>query len=148
MTASFEHAAKRATPLVIGIGCATAASVAEIIALVDTCLLGAGYRPADVVAIASHIRKEHSSALARVAVHFGVPLRLLDDDDLAPGVPGTAEAVAAAAGPLRQGKRKSRYATCAIALCGPAFDLSTFGQAPRPRASMAASMVATSSAGP
>lgn len=148
MTASFEHAAKRATPLVVGVGCATAASTAEIIALVDTCLLGAGYRPDDVVAIASHIRKEHSVALALAAAHFGVPLRLLDDDELAPSVPGTAEAVAAAAGPLRLGKRKSRYATCAIALCGPGFDLSAFGQAPRSRASIAASIVATSSAGP
>lgn len=148
MTASFEHSAEGATPLVVGVGCATAASATEIIALIDICLIESGYRPGDVVAIASHIRKEHSIALARTADHFGVPLRVLDDEELAPGVPGTAEAVAAAAGPLRQGKRKSRYATCAIALCGPAFDLSGFGQAPRPKASIAASMVATSIAGP
>lgn len=141
MTSSFEA-------IVVGVGCATASTHDEIVMLIHACLAEAGREPRQMAALASHIRKEHSTALARAAAHFDVPLRLLDDDELAAGVPGTAEAVAAAAGPLCLGKRKSRYATCAIAIAAPGFDVSAFGQAPRLSASIAASTLATSSAGP
>ena len=135
-------------PVVVGVGCASAATPDEIIALIDACLREAGIRPSQIAALATHIRKFGSLALVEAAGHFGVPLRFLDDDELAHGVPGTAEAVAAAAGPLRLGKRKSAYATCAIALGAPGFSPARFGQPSSPSAAMASSSVATSVAGP
>jgi cobalamin biosynthesis protein CbiG len=101
----------------IGLGCASAASAAEIIDLVDACLVEAGCDASQITALASHSRKRGSLALAKAADHFAVPLYFLADNDLAPGLRGTCEAVAASAGPLHLAKRKSRYATCAIALC-------------------------------
>ena len=81
-----------------------------------------------------------------VAAHFGVPLRLLDDGDLV--MVGLAEGAAAAAGPLLLRKRKSRYATCALADCRPGFTLAAFGQPPISSAAIASSRLATSLAGP
>lgn len=131
--------------IVAGIGFASAATAGEVIGLIAACLAEAGLSAAQLVAIGTHARKRGSPVARQVALHFGVPLRLLSDPD--PG-PGLAEAVAAAAGPLRLGKRKSRYATCALALCPANFRLADFGQPSSPSAAMASSTVATSSAGP
>ena len=51
-------------------------------------------------------------------------------------------------GPLLLGKRKARYATCAIAAVAADFDLFAFGQPESPSAAMASSTLATSLAGP
>ncbi len=134
--------------LIIGLGCSTAASTDEIVALIAACLAEAHSDARAIAALATHNRKRGSTALAQAAAHYDVPLRFLDDDELAHGVPGTCEAVAAAAGPLLLGKRKSRYATCAIAVAAPGFDPAAFGQPDRPSAAMASSMLATSLAGP
>lgn len=135
-------------PLIIGLGCSSSASAAEIIALVAACLTEAGCASRNIAAFATHVRKRDSLALLETASHYDVPLLYLDDDDLAAGFPGTCEAVAAAAGPLLQGKRKSRFATCAIAAAAPGFVLSRFGQPASPSAAMASSTLATSLAGP
>jgi cobalt-precorrin 5A hydrolase/precorrin-3B C17-methyltransferase len=135
-------------PLLLGLGCSSAAQADEIITLVDASLAEAGLTARPLAAFATHARRRDSVALAQAAAHYGLPLRFLDDDELAPAYPGTCEAVAAAAGPLLLGKRKSRYATCAIAVCAPGFDLSAFGQPASPSAAMASSRLATSLAGP
>jgi cobalamin biosynthesis protein CbiG len=135
-------------PLIIGVGCSTSASADEIVALIAACLAEIGHKPGSIAALATHMRKRGSIALAQAARHYDVPLRFLDDDDLAAGIAGTCEAVAAAAGPLLLGKRKSHYATCAIASCGPGFQLAAFGQPESSSAAMASSMSATSLAGP
>lgn len=132
--------------IVAGIGFATAADAQEVIELIDACLAEAGYAAGQLAAIATHTRKLGTAVPLRVAAHFGVPLRLLDDRDLA--MEGLAEGAAAAAGPLRLRKRKSRYATCALADCGPGFVAAAFGQSPISSAPMAASTLSTSSAGP
>lgn len=132
--------------LVAGIGFATAASADEIVGLVAACLAEAGCSSAQLVAIGTHRRKLGNAVPFRVAAHFGVPLRLLDDADLVSD--SVAEAVALAAGSLRIGRRQSRYATCALAECSAGFNVTAFGQPPSPRAATASSIVATSSAGP
>ena len=132
--------------VVAGIGFATAASADEVIGLINLCLAEAGFAAEHLAAIGTHVRKLGNAVPLRVAAHFGVPLRLLDDRDLSSE--SVAEAVAAAAGSLRLGKRKSRYATCAIGECRPGFAVAGFGQPASPKASMASSIVATSSAGP
>lgn len=132
--------------IVAGIGFATAVSADEVTALIEACLAEAGATAGQLAAIATHVRKRGNAVPLHVAAYFGVPLRLLDDRDLS--MDGLAEGVAAAAGSLRLGKRKSRYATCALADCGPAFSAARFGQPPIARAVMASSIVATSSAGP
>jgi cobalt-precorrin 5A hydrolase/precorrin-3B C17-methyltransferase len=148
--------------LVAGIGCGSAATSSEIIALINACLAEAGLPPSALRAIASHQRKHDAQPLYAAAAHFDIPLRLLGDADLAPatpspsvlahiGLPAIAEAVAAAAGPLLLGKRKSAHATCALAACGPDFDPTHFGSAalyPSSSAAMASSISATSRAGP
>ena len=135
-------------PLIIGLGCSSAASADEIVALIAACLAEVDRDSASISAFATHIRKRDSMALAQAARHYDAPLRFLADGDLAPGVPGTCEAVATAAGPLLLGKRKSRYATCAIAACEPDFVLAAFGQPEGPSAAIAPSTSATSLAGP
>lgn len=148
MTASIGLGPNPSGRIVAGIGFASAATAAEVIGLIDACLAEAGLSADQIAAVGTHMRKRSSPVPAQVALHFGVPLRLFDDANLPPGVPGLAEAVAAAAGPLHLRKHKSRYATCAIALCRPGFSLADFGQPSSPRAAMASSIVATSSAGP
>lgn len=134
-------------PLVIGLGCSSAATSAEVIALIHACLAEAGFASSQVTAIATHIRKRDSLALAQAAAAFDLDLRYLADDELA-DCPGTCEAVAAAAGPLLLGKRKSRYATCAVALAAPDFVPAAFGQPANPSAAMASLTLDTSLAGP
>lgn len=134
--------------VVVGLGCSTSASASEIVGLIEACLVEAGLKACQIEAFATHIRKHDSLALRQAAAHFDLPLLFLEDAELASGVPGTCEAVAAAAGPLLLGKRKSHYATCAIALAAPGFDLASFGQPANPSAAMASSTLATSLAGP
>lgn len=133
-------------PIVIGLGCSSSADAPEIIALVRACLAEARLDPTHIAAFATHVRKRDSLALAEAAAHFDAPLRFLDDDDLASE--GTAEPAAAAAGVLLLGKRKSAFATCAIALAAPGFTPSGFGQPASPSAAIASSTLATSLAGP
>ena len=134
--------------VVVGLGCSTAASASEIVGLIEACLAEAGIQPRQIAAFATHIRKHDSLALKQAAAQFDLPLLVLDDAELAPAIPGTCEAVAAAAGPLLLGKRKTRHATCAIAVAGPDFDLASFGQPANPSAAIASSTLATSLAGP
>ena len=148
MTARFGAIPSPTDRYVAGIGFASAASSAEIIALINGCLSAIDLQPRDLHAIGTHMRKRTSPLLLPVALHFGVPLRLLDDDDLTSGAPGVAEAVAAMAGTVQLHKQKTAYATCAIARCSIGFDLSGFGHPAAPSAAMAASTLLTSSAGP
>ena len=136
------------TPIVFGLGCSSAANSGEIIGLMRSSLAEASLSAHQIAAIATHVRKRDSLALMQAAAHFDLPLRFLDDEDLAAGVPGTCEAVAAAAGPLLLGKRKSRLATCAIAMAATGFEVASFGQVASPSAVMASSTLATSLAGP
>jgi cobalamin biosynthesis protein CbiG len=145
--------------LVAGIGCSSAADVAEIVALVEQCLVELGAAPASLIGLVSHSRKANHPGLLAAAQHFDIPLRLLDDAELradmptpsprvlaAIGQPSIAEAAAAAVGPLLLAKRRSSHATCALALCDGRLDLQA--QASSPRASIAASTLSTSCAGP
>ena len=134
--------------ILIGLGCSTAASTSEIVGLVEACLREANCQAGQIVAFATHSRKRGSESLVDTAIRFGVPLFFLDDDALAPGIDSTCEAVVAAAGPLQLGKRKSRYATCAIARCDTEFSVASLAQPVRPSAAIAASRSATSVAGP
>ena len=135
-------------PILIGLGCSTSADADEILALVQACLVEANCQADQIVALASHTRKTGSRALADAAHHFGVPLFFLDDEAVAPNIASTCEAVAAAAGPLLLCKRKSRFATCAIAECAPGFIVERLVQPGSANATIAASMSATSVAGP
>jgi cobalt-precorrin 5A hydrolase/precorrin-3B C17-methyltransferase len=137
---------KSSGSLVAGIGFATAATTDEIVGLIEACLAEAGFPAHQLIAIGTHRRKLGNAVPLRVAARFGVPLRLLDDSDLASE--SIAEAAAMAAGPLRLARRKSRYATCAIAACAPGFSVAAFGQPASPSAAMASSRLATSLAGP
>ena len=134
-------------PILIGLGCSSAATADEIIALVEACLHEANCRPDQIIAFASHERKLGSRALMDTAGHFGVPLFFLGDDSVTPGISSTCEAAAAVAGPLRLSKRKSSFSTCAIADCASGFSLDRL-QLPNASAARAASMLATSWAGP
>lgn len=148
--------------LVVGIGCTSRATAAEIIALIDRSLGDIRATGTDLIALVSHVRKLGSPILPRVAKHFGVELRLLETAGLAGDVPrpstrverlvglaSVAEAAAAAVGPLVVGKSKSAHATCAIAMCADGFDLAGFGGVGYPaKAATASSSVVTSRAGP
>lgn len=148
MTTRFGAIPAPADRFVAGIGFASAATADEIIALVQSCLVDLKLHANQLAAIGAHMRKRSSPLLLPVALHFAVPLHLLDDDDLTGDVPGVADAVAAMAGPLRLRKRKSGYATCAIARCAPGFSMASFGQPLSANAPMVASTLLTSSAAP
>ena len=152
-------------PFVIaGVGSASRATPAEIIALISDCLRELDLPPTHLLAIATHLRKTGDPALTAVASHFNVALRLLDKFELGTptagsdfvlatvGAPSVAEAAALAAGTLALPKRKSAYATCALAYVGTDFALETLGlgatQLSSASASMAASTVPTSRATP
>lgn len=132
---------------VAGVGCTTAATLGDLVALIDSCLAHSRIDPTELVAIGTHARKRASAELAAAAAHYGVPLRFFADDEfeLARGV---SEGVAAVAGAIVLHKQKSATATCALARCGSDFVLADYGQPPSPSASMAASSVSTSRAGP
>ncbi len=133
--------------LVIGLGCSSSATGHEVVELITRCLDEAQLSLADVLLLATHERRRSNAALSAAATWLGLPLHALNDGALAPGVPGTCEAVAAAAGALILPKRKSRFVTCAIARCNDAFSPVGFGQPVIPSAAMAASTLVTSGAG-
>lgn len=155
--------------LVAGIGCNRGTGADEIIALILAMLATAGASAESLCAIGTLERKAGEPGLLAAAAHFGVPLRLFAADELEAwaalspsrsriveghvGVANVAEAVALKAGSLLVPKRKSAHATCAIGVCGGAFDLAAFGRPAvpslySPNAEIASSMLATSSAGP
>ncbi|WP_171015756.1 cobalamin biosynthesis protein [Devosia sp. FKR38] len=148
MTAFFAAMPHHTDRIVAGIGFASAVRSDELVALVTACLVEAGIAPEQLIAIATHVRKQGASQLAALATHFDVPLRLLTDDDLSGNVPGVAEAVAAEAGAVLLPKRKSALATCALAICAPDFVVSGFGQPASLSRVTAASTLSTSIAGP
>ena len=148
MTAYFAALPPRTDRIVAGIGFASAVRSDELVALITACLNEAGIAPDQLIAIATHVRKQGAPQLAALATHFDVPLRLLADDDLSGDVPGVAEAVAAEAGTLVLPKRKSALATCALARCAPDFAVTRFGQPAALSRATAASTLSTSIAGP
>jgi len=119
--------------LAIGIGLNSKAQAAEIVELVQASLAEAALDIGAVALIASAGRKGGSAPLKAAAAHFGVPLELVPDEDLArigvdqasalaasrTGLESVAEAAARHFGPLLSGKRKSANATCAIAELEP-----------------------------
>lgn len=142
-------------PVTAGIGCTSGANADDIIALVLSMLATSGLDLSQLVALGSHSRKQGFLPLQQAALHFDVPLHFLDElrrdvpnpSDFvaqAVGLPGIAEAVASAAGPLLAGKHKSTNATCALGagMLGDTAQASSFN------AAMASSRLATSSAGP
>ena len=133
---------------VVGMGFASAATADEIIALLESCLSASRVHHHQLVAIGTYMRKQASPLLLPVMLHFGVPLRLFDEDDLRDAGPGVADAVAGLAGPLQLRKTKSDFATCAIARCASGFSLARFGQPYSASAPIAASTLLTSVAGP
>ena len=133
---------------VVGMGFASAATADEIIALLDSCLAACHLDSHQLLAIGTHMRKQTSPLLLPVALHFGVPMRLFDADDLRDAGPGVADAVAGLAGPLHLRKTKSDFGTCAIARCAPGFSLAGFGQPYSANAPIAAATLLTSIAGP
>ncbi|MET3926492.1 cobalamin biosynthesis protein [Devosia sp. 2618] len=146
--------------LVVGIGYSSAATAAEIITLIEQSLACLGADQTSLAAIATHQRKAGDANLLATARHFDVPVCYFGDADLGLAVPNpsakvvaaigltsVAEAAASAAGALILAKQKSAYVTCALSRCAPDFEPLAFGQ-PSTSASTAASMLATSSAGP
>lgn len=142
-------------PVTAGIGCTSGASADDIIALVLSTLATSGLDLSQLAALGSHRRKQGFLPLQQAALYFDVPLHFLDElaGDVpnpsafvarAVGLPGIAEAVASAAGPLLTGKYKSANVTCALGagMLGDRAQASSFS------AVMASSRLATSSAGP
>ncbi len=130
--------------VVAGIGCTSAATPAEIVALVEAALAGAGYAPDDLACLATVESRAEIAALRAAASHFGRPLRCFTPAELAAerhrlanpsdrvadlaGAPGIAEAAAIKAGRLLVPKQKSAHATCALGLAAAPFDVAQFGR--------------------
>lgn len=142
-------------PVTAGIGCTSGACADDIIALVLSTLAASGLEVSQLAALGSHSRKQGFVPLHQAAQHFDVSLHFLDElaGDLpnpsafvarTVGLPGIAEAVALAAGPLLAGKHKSTNVTCALG----AGILPGSAQASSFNAAIASSRLATSSAGP
>lgn len=116
--------------LVAGIGCTSAASAEEVIALLESTLADHGLAPQSLAALATLDTRKAHPALKATADHFNVPLRVFtkreiekersrlatpsDAVDAAIGVAGVCEAVALKAGSLIVPKQFSPQATCAI----------------------------------
>ncbi|MEU7067363.1 Rv2231c family pyridoxal phosphate-dependent protein CobC [Streptomyces sp. NPDC046161] len=119
-----------ATRLVVGVGGRAGVSVAEVCALVEETLRGAGLAADAVTALATVEPKTKEAGIAGAAKRFGVPLLGYPAEKLA-GIPvphpsdaardaaGTASVAEAAAlaggGELLVPKRRSVAATCAVA---------------------------------
>lgn len=131
------------TRLVVGVGGRAGVSVAEVCALVEETLRGAGLAPGAVTALATVDSKVEEAGLAGAAKRFGVPLVGYPAHTLAAvpvphpseatrsatGTPSVAEAAAlAGGGELLVPKRRSMAATCAVATV-PAHDLRHHGDA-------------------
>lgn len=131
------------TQLVVGVGGRAGVSVAEVCALVEETLRGAGLPSAAVTALATVDSKAEEAGIAGAAKRFGVPLIGYPAEQLAAitvphpseaartaaGTPSVAEAAAlAAGGELLVPKRRSVAATCAVATA-QAHDLRHHGDA-------------------
>lgn len=131
------------TRLVAGVGCSSAASASEIVALLEASLAEGGLRASDLACVATVDTRARLPALMAAARHFSVPLRCFSADELRgveavpspsetvrahAGLSSVAEAVALRAGPLRLEKRKSAHATCAIASVTGDFEIESFGR--------------------
>ncbi|MFJ6795956.1 Rv2231c family pyridoxal phosphate-dependent protein CobC [Streptomyces sp. NPDC091268] len=126
MIAVGEYAAQ----LVVGVGGRAGVSVAEVCALVEETLRGAGLVSGAVTALATVEAKAAEPGIAGAAERFGVPLLTYPAERLAAiavphpsdvardaaGTPSVAEAAAlAGGGELLVPKRRSVAATCAVA---------------------------------
>lgn len=116
--------------VVAGLGLRNDASLREILALVETCLLSRGHVCAHLVALTTSIRKTNHPALLAAAERLRVPLLGVDDTLIAAvsarvpnpstrvafhiGLPSVAEASALAFGPLIAPKHRSANVTCAL----------------------------------
>ncbi|MFD3695853.1 Rv2231c family pyridoxal phosphate-dependent protein CobC [Streptomyces sp. NPDC058646] len=132
-----------AAQVVVGVGGRAGVSVAEVCALVEETLRGAGLAPGAVAALATVESKAGEAGITGAAKRFGVPLLSYPADELAAvavphpsetareaaGTPSVAEAAAlAGGGELLVPKRRSMAATCAVAtVC--AHDLRHHGDA-------------------
>ncbi|MCX5608654.1 Rv2231c family pyridoxal phosphate-dependent protein CobC [Streptomyces sp. NBC_01546] len=131
------------TQLVVGVGGRAGVSVAEVCALVEETLRGAGLAPGAVTALATVDSKAAEAGLAGAAKRFGVPLIGYPAEQLAAitvphpseaartaaGTSSVAEAAAlAGGGELLVPKRRSVAATCAVATAH-AHDLRHHGDA-------------------
>ncbi|MEV6953541.1 Rv2231c family pyridoxal phosphate-dependent protein CobC [Streptomyces sp. NPDC051183] len=119
-----------APQLVVGVGGRAGVSVAEVCALVEETLRGAGLASGSVTALATVETKAAEAGIAGAAERFGVPLLTYPAERLAAiavphpsdsareaaGTPSVAEAAAlAGGGELLVPKRRSVAATCAVA---------------------------------
>lgn len=141
--------------LVAGLGLRTQAGPDDVLGLLDICLAMAELTRADLVALATIAYRQDHPALVEVARQLAVPILALPVEDLTVPVPNpsarvqkltglssVAEAAALRFGPLVVDKQRSARVTCALSRYSPA-------EVPgRSSASMAASMLAASSAGP
>lgn len=131
------------TRLVVGVGGRAGVSVAEVCALVEETLRGAGLAPGAVTALATVDSKAGEAGISGAAKRFGVPLIGYPAEQLAAitvphpseaartacGTPSVAEAAAlAGGGDLLVPKRRSMAATCAVATA-QAHDLRHHGDA-------------------
>ncbi|MFD6973805.1 Rv2231c family pyridoxal phosphate-dependent protein CobC [Streptomyces sp. NPDC059949] len=131
------------TQLVVGVGGRAGVSVAEVCALVEETLRGAGLAAEAVTALATVDAKTGEAGIAGAAKRFGVPLLGYSPEELAAvtvphpseaaraaaGTPSVAEAAAlAGGGELLVPKRRSVAATCAVATT-QAHDLRHHGDA-------------------
>ncbi|CAL9405959.1 Histidinol-phosphate aminotransferase [Streptomyces sp. enrichment culture] len=134
---------ENATQLVVGVGGRAGVSVAEVCALVEETLRGAGLAAGAVKALATVESKACEAGITGAAERFGVPLLSYPAEELAgidvphpsdtarqaAGTPSVAEAAAlAAGGELLVPKRRSVAATCAVATA-QAHDLRHHGDA-------------------
>ncbi|KPI21587.1 aminotransferase class I and II [Actinobacteria bacterium OV450] len=132
-----------ATQLVVGVGGRAGVSVAEVCALVEETLRGAGLAAGAVKALATVESKARGGGIAGAAERFGVPLLSYPAEELAgvlvphpsdavreaTGTSSVAEAAAlAGGGELLVPKRRSVAATCAVATA-QAHDLRHHGDA-------------------
>jgi cobalt-precorrin 5A hydrolase/precorrin-3B C17-methyltransferase len=136
----------RPPSLVVGVGCSSGASTAEIGELIDVSLADAGLARASVTAVASVDAKRNEHGLLRAASERGWPLRFHPSQTLARidvpnpstavaravGTPSVAEAAALAGGAatLVIPKRKSERATVAVARLRPRGRLYVVGTGP------------------
>ncbi|WP_411106176.1 Rv2231c family pyridoxal phosphate-dependent protein CobC [Streptomyces sp. cmx-4-9] len=131
------------TRLVVGVGGRAGVSVAEVCALVEETLQGAGLAPDSVTALATVEAKAGEAGIMAAAKRFGVPLLSYPAAELAAitvphpsegvheaaGTASVAEAAAlAGGGELLVPKRRSLAATCAVATVA-AHDLRHHGDA-------------------
>lgn len=141
--------------LVAGLGLRTQAGPGDVLGLLDICLVIAELTRTDIIALATVEDRRDHPALVEVARQLAVPVLALPVDDLnrpvpnpsarvqqLSGLPSVAEAAALRFGPLLVDKQRSARVTCALSRYTPV------GDPGRSSASMAASMLAASSAGP